>query len=387
MNILRAVMTKELLDGVRDKRALMSAFLFPFLAPLFIYGLMTLVIEQNTKSERVTLPVIGAEYAPTLIERFVENGFIIETFEGDAEAAVTAKTVDLVLEIPSDYQSTMAHFEKTELTVIHDGSRNDTRATVRQVRSLIQDYSSELTALRLISRGVSPKLVRGVQTRNGDIASDEQKAANFLSFVPIYVLMAAFVCGLGLAIDQTAGERERRSLEPLLINPVQRLDLIFGKCLAASLVGTAGMLITLGMCLGAMLLLPIDELGIRFSLQWDQVFWLVIAILPIPFLASSLQLLLGLFAKSFKDAQSYVGFLVFIPVIPSLLMNFLPFATQFWMYWIPVFGQSILMKEILGAEPVTVLAYPAAALPTLLLGLGVCWATSRLLNQERVIQS
>jgi sodium transport system permease protein len=292
-----------------------------------------------------------------------------------------------VLEIPSDYQSTMAHFEKTELTVIHDGSRNDTRATVRQVRSLIQDYSSELTALRLISRGVSPKLVRGVQTRNGDIASDEQKAANFLSFVPIYVLMAAFVCGLGLAIDQTAGERERRSLEPLLINPVQRLDLIFGKCLAASIVGTAGMLITLGMCLGAMLLLPIDELGIRFSLQWDQVFWLVIAILPIPFLASSLQLLLGLFAKSFKDAQSYVGFLVFIPVIPSLLMNFLPFATQFWMYWIPVFGQSILMKEILGAEPVTVLAYPAAALPTLLLGLGVCWATSRLLNQERVIQS
>jgi sodium transport system permease protein len=255
------------------------------------------------------------------------------------------------------------------------------------VRSLIQDYSSELTALRLISRGVSPKLVRGVQTRNGDIASDEQKAANFLSFVPIYVLMAAFVCGLGLAIDQTAGERERRSLEPLLINPVQRLDLIFGKCLAASIVGTAGMLITLGMCLGAMLLLPIDELGIRFSLQWDQVFWLVIAILPIPFLASSLQLLLGLFAKSFKDAQSYVGFLVFIPVIPSLLMNFLPFATQFWMYWIPVFGQSILMKEILGAEPVTVLAYPAAALPTLLLGLGVCWATSRLLNQERVIQS
>ena len=93
MNILRAVMTKELLDGVRDKRALMSAFLFPFLAPLFIYGLMTLVIEQNTKSERVTLPVIGAEYAPTLIERFVENGFIIETFEAVSYTHLTLPTI------------------------------------------------------------------------------------------------------------------------------------------------------------------------------------------------------------------------------------------------------------------------------------------------------
>ncbi|MDA1206042.1 MAG: ABC transporter permease [Proteobacteria bacterium] len=387
MNILRTIVAKELLDGVRDRRSLFSAFLFPFLAPLFIYGLMTLVIQQNTETESITLPVINADAAPALVAHLKEAGFIIEAFEGDPEAEVAAKTVELVLSIPIDYQKTMAAFETTRVTIIHDGSRNDTSATVRQVRNLVRIYSSELNALRLVSRGVSPKLIRGLQTENGDIASDEQRAANFLSFVPIYVLMAAFVCGLGLAIDQTAGERERRSLEPLLINPVSRLSIVFGKCLAASIVAALGMLITLAMCLGAMLMLPIDELGIRFSLKAQQVVGLIMAILPIPLLASSLQLLLGLFAKSFKDAQSYVGFLVFIPVVPTLVMNFLPFATSFWMYFVPVFGQSIMMKEILGAEPVPLLAYPAAALPTLLAGLLVCWLTSRLLDQERVIQS
>ena len=112
--------------------------------------------------------------------------------------------------------------------------------------------------------------------------------------------------GLGLAIDNTAGERERRSLEPLLINPVTRTALIFGKWLAASALAGAGMIITLGLCLAAMLALPIDELGLNFTLTTGQVLMLLIAILPIPMFASSLQLLLGLFAKSFEAEMASI---------------------------------------------------------------------------------
>ncbi|MGB1189288.1 MAG: ABC transporter permease [Pseudomonadales bacterium] len=386
MKLLGAVYRKEMIDGLRDRRSLLSSFFFPFLAPLFIYGLMTLMIEQNTKKETIELPVIGAEHAPALIQHLVENGIAITPFTEDAEQAIRDKTVDLVLEIPADYQASMAAFELTRVGMIHDGSRNDTRATVSRVRQLIRNYSNELNALRLISRGISPRLIQGVQPKNEDIASEEQRAANLLNYIPIYVLMAAFVCGLGLAIDTTAGERERRSLEPLLINPVPRLMLIFGKWLAASTLSAVGMFITLMLCLWTMLALPLDELGLRFSLEHSQIPLLVLAILPVPLLACSLQLLLGLFAKSFKDAQSYIGILVIIPVLPSLVLQFYPVTTSLWMYLIPILGQSLMIKEILGAEPVAVSAYFLSLISTLAASVSICFIAARLLNQERVIQ-
>ena len=386
MNLLRALYQKEMIDGLRDRRSLFSSFFFPFLAPLFIYGLMTLMIEQNTKKEAIELPVIGGEYAPALIQHLLENGIEVTAFSDDPEQAIRDKSVDLVLEIPADYQASMAAFELTRVGMIHDGSRNDTRATVSRVRQLIRSYSSELNALRLISRGISPSLIQGVQPKNEDIASEEQRAANLLSYIPIYVLMAAFVCGLGLAIDTTAGERERRSLEPLLINPVPRLKLIFGKWLAASTLSAVGMVITLILCLWTMLALPLDELGLRFSLAKSQIPLLVLAILPVPLLACSLQLLLGLFAKSFKDAQSYIGILVILPVVPGLVLQFYPVTTSLWMYLVPILGQSLMIKELLGAEPVAFAAYFLSFASTVATSLGICLIAARLLDQERVIQ-
>lgn len=153
MNVVRAVLIKELKDGLRDRRALLSAFLFPLLAPVFIYGLMTLVIKQNTESEDLILPVIGQGYAPALMRQFEEAGFTLEVFDGSPEAAVRDKTVELVIQVPEDYQETMANFELTRVLVIHDGSRNDTRTIVRKVRNLISNYNNELAALRLIVRG------------------------------------------------------------------------------------------------------------------------------------------------------------------------------------------------------------------------------------------
>jgi len=335
---------------------------------------MTLMIEQNTKKEAIELPVIGGEYAPALIQHLLENGIEVTAFSDDPEQAIRDKSVDLVLEIPADYQASMAAFQLTRVGMIHDGSRNDTRATVSRVRQLIRNYSSELNALRLISRGISPRLIQGVQPKNEDIASEEQRAANLLSYIPIYVLMAAFVCGLGLAIDTTAGERERRSLEPLLINPVPRLKLIFGKWLAASTLSAVGMVITLILCLWTMLALPLDELGLRFNLANSQIPLLVLAILPVPLLACSLQLLLGLFAKSFKDAQSY------------LVLQFYPVTTSLWMYLVPILGQSLMIKELLGAEPVAFAAYFLSFASTVATSLGICLIAARLLDQERVIQ-
>ena len=228
MNVVRAVLIKELKDGLRDRRALLSAFLFPLLAPVFIYGLMTLVIKQNTESEAFTLPVIGQAYAPALMSQFKEAGFTLEAFVGSPEAAVRDKTVELVVKVPEDYQATMANFELTRVSIIHDGSRNDTRTIVREVRTLISNYNNELAALRLIARGVSPKIMQGVRTKNSDVASDEQRAANLLSFVPIYVLMAAFVCGLGLAIDNTAPVLHHTHTTPATVTQLSQRHMRLG---------------------------------------------------------------------------------------------------------------------------------------------------------------
>ena len=391
MSIMRIVAKKEFRDGVRDKRALLSAFFFPLSAPLFIYFLLNAVIEMSQVDETVSVPIYGADAAPGLIAYLTEAGIDVDhrnprTLD-EVKSQVADQTLDFALMIPEDFQDTMASYQPPDLLIVSDSSRNDVAAQVGQLRRVLNQYNQELISLRLIARGVSPKVTIGARPITIDVASDQKRTASILNFIPIYVLMAAFVAGLGIAIDGTAGERERKSLEPLLINPIRPIDIIFGKWFASGTFALLGMLATLVLCLVAMFALPIEEIGLSFEISTKQALALLMVSLPVPYIAASLQILLGLFAKSFKDAQSYIGILVILPLVPVIIRQFMPFVTEPWMAGIPIFAQSVLMMDVLAGSVYSFLSLSVALVSGFVASTLLCLVAARLLTTERMIQS
>ena len=391
MSIMSIVAKKEFRDGVRDKRALLSAFFFPLSAPLFIYFLLNAVIEMSQVDETVSVPIYGADAAPGLIAYLTEAGIEVDHRDpqtlGEVKSQVANQTLDFALMIPEDFQDTMASYRPPDLLIVSDSSRNDVAAQVGQLRRVLNQYNQELISLRLIARGVSPKVTIGARPITIDVASDQKRTASVLNFIPIYVLMAAFVAGLGIAIDGTAGERERKSLEPLLINPIRPIDIIFGKWFASGTFALLGMLATLVLCLVAMFALPIEEIGLSFEISTKQALALLMVSLPVPYIAASLQILLGLFAKSFKDAQSYIGILVILPMVPVIIRQFMPFVTEPWMAGIPIFAQSVLMMDVLAGSGYSFLSLGVALASGFVASALLCLVAARLLTTERMIQS
>ena len=391
MSIMSIVAKKEFRDGLRDKRALLSAFFFPLSAPLFIYFLLNAVIEMSQVDETVSVPIYGADAAPGLIAYLTEagievNGRDTQTLD-EVKSQVADQTLDFALMIPEDFQDTMASYQPPDLLIVSDSSRNDVAAQVGQLRRVLNQYNQELISLRLIARGVSPKVTIGARPITIDVASDQKRTASVLNFIPIYVLMAAFVAGLGIAIDGTAGERERKSLEPLLINPIRPVDIIFGKWFASGTFALLGMLATLVLCVVAMFALPIEEIGLSFEISTKQALALLMVSLPVPYIAASLQILLGLFAKSFKDAQSYIGILVILPMVPVIIRQFMPFVTEPWMAGIPIFAQSVLMMDVLAGSGYSFLSLSVALISGFVASALLCLVAARLLTTERMIQS
>ncbi len=385
MRTIGTVFAKEFRDGRRDNRAVMSAFLFPILAPILIYAMMSFLIERRNQSVETVIPVMGAENAPSLIRWLKERDVKIEPFEGDPREAVRTKAEELVVIIPDNFEERFAETRTAVIEIVNDGSRTDTVPTFRRIRDLVYDYNHEIAALRLITRGVLPDVMRVVKVEDIDIASKQQQAVAALNFLPMYIILAAFVSGMGIAVDSTAGERERKTLEPLLINPVQRHDIVFGKLLTASLFSSTGAVLTFVLCIVALLQVPLDQVGLNFHISIQQIVLVSCTVLPVAFLASSLQMMVGIFAKSFKDAQSYIGILTIVPMIPSFFLMLNPVATQEWMYAVPIMGQHIIVVDVLGMKETPTVGYIYSILSSMVLATGCALITARLFQRETII--
>ena len=387
MHPVTIVFGKEIRDATRDKRALLVAFGFPVLAPVLVYFMMTAIIELKMDAEKITIPIVGARNAPAFIQWLEEQDVRLEEFSGDAEQAVRDKEQDLVVIIPDNYQRRLNELRTIAIEIVSDGSRTASQPTVGRVNNLIRDYNREIASLRLIARGVSPEVMRVVISQTVDVATKQQRTATALNFIPLYIILAAFVSGMGLAVDSTAGERERKTLESLIINPVERYQIIMGKWFAATIFAALGMTLTLLLCIVAMSQVPLDEIGLKFHVTTPQIFLMLIATLPLAFLVTSMQLLLGIFAKSFKDAQSYIGLLTLLPVISLVYTMFSPIATEEWMFAIPMLGQHLLLVDVLGAKDVPLIGYFHSAISCLVLGMALVLVTARLFQRESILSN
>jgi sodium transport system permease protein len=205
------------------------------------------------------------------------------------------------------------------------------------------------------------------------------------NFIPMFLVLALFTAAMPVASDSTAGERERGSLEPLLIIPIPRWQLVAGKWLAATWAAMLGMLLTLAFTLVVLSRLALEELGIRNHLGLGQVLLILAAVAPMGLVWPAVQMFVSCFAKSFKEAQSYLGMLVIFPTIPGIVTIFYPITNRPWMHPLPVLGQYSMVTEILGGKAPSVLSFAAALLVAVGLTAILLVTATRLFSSEKIV--
>ena len=351
MNTLMTVMKKELLDLFRDKKTLyLSLFMGPILFPLLILGMGKLATNRiSTQVEKpLELPVIGAQYAPNLVNYLAGRNVIIKPAPKNPDGEIAAQNVDVILSIPETYAEHWMKSEPAEIIILHDSSRDDARIPVQRLTNLLENYSRSTGALRLLSRGVSPTANQPVRIDHKDLATPESRIGQALAFLPYLLILTGFLGGAALVIDATAGERERQSLEPLLATPAGRGLIMSGKISAASAFGMLGLLLTLLSFKLSFMLAP--GLGIKLSMSWLQVSQLLIVLVPIVLIGTCLLTAIAAGAKSVKEAQSYMSMLMMLPILPTIVLMVSPMKNQLWQFAVPFLAQNQMILKIVRSE-------------------------------------
>ena len=383
---LLIVLRKELLDGARDRRSISTLLVSAMITPILLGGMFTVLASRGRDAEEIKLPVAGSEYAPAFIDWMKQQtGVQIVGAPADPERAVQDRTEDVVLIIEEDFSRNLARAVPAPVKLVSDGTRDSARPKVARVRELINAYSGQMAALRLIARGVAPSIAVPVRIEDVEISSAQQRLATLLNILPLLLVIAALTGGMQIAIDATAGERERGSLEPLLLSPVPRAAFAAGKWLAASAFGCGAVLFSMLLTVNVLRRVPWHEMGIRFRVTDNELMSLLALVLPLALFLSAVVMFASTFARSFKEAQSYIGILILLPMLPGILASIYPLSNRPWLAPVPIFGQYALAADALGGKPDAAGFYVVAGLSVIACALALVTITSRLLRRESII--
>jgi len=380
------VYRKELMDWSRDRRSIITVLISSLLAPAIIGVMFTQLASRQRQVEDVTIPVVGAQHAPALVDWLKQQpGVTLVDGPADPQEAVRSRKEDVVVVIDDDFAKNFAASKPAEIKLINDSSSQNATPKVRRIRGLLQSYSSQIGSLRLIARGISPVVANAVAIEDVEVSSAQQRAATLLGFIPLFVMIAAFTGAMSIATDSTAGERERGSLEALLVNPAPRAAIAGGKWLASTTTSMFSVLVTGSLLYALFKYVPLQDLGIRFRMGPDQVIGFIVTLVPLCPFISAIQMYVATFAKSFKEAQSYLSFLMMAQMIPGMMATMNSMATKAWMHYVPWVGQQALLTDVLGNKPISPLVFVIVGVVNITLAMTVIRAVAGLLHRERII--
>ena len=381
------VFLKECRESLRDRRVLINSLLLgPLIGPLLFLVLMRLVIGRELDKAEQPLPVvvIGAERAPELIDALRQMGLRQLPPVADPDLAVREQRIDLALRIAADYGAAWRSGHPAQVELIYDSSRREAQGDVERLRGMLDSYSRRNGALRLLARGLAPTIATPLVMASRDVATPQARGALLFAMLPYMLVLTMFIGGIWLAIDSTAGERERLSLEPLLINPVPRDRILLGKLMATAAFSLASLTLGLLAFLLAGRFMPTEELGLSLALGPHFFAVALPMLVPLVVLVGITQILIAAFARSVREAQTYLGLAQLVPLIPSIVLSVLPVKAQLWMYAVPLLGQQLAIMRLLRAETVPGIALCLSALVTLLAVLAVFLLARRVYNSERL---
>jgi len=391
MRTFLAVFFKEILDNVRDRRTLTSALIMgPIFGPVMFAFVINLSIDRALDDAESTmeLPVIGQEHAPNLL-RFLESRNIDvvagpEDIDGAAEAVKSGKH-DVVLVIPEQFGEQLADTIPARLELFSDEANSQGEKEARRARSAIRAYSRQISGMRISARGINPLLLRPIHIDEVDVSTPSGRSAMLLGMMSYFFIFALLMGGMYLAIDTTAGERERGSLEPLLSLPVTRGQLILGKIFAACVFMAASLLLSLLSFYVVLKFMPLEQLGMTPNFGLPVVAAAFFLLLPFILLGASLMTLVASFTKSYKEAQTWLSVVLIAPTLPILVVSILTLRPQLEFMFIPSLSQHLILVDMVKNEPLNGLHIAISACSTLLFGALLTWICARLYRREGLL--
>jgi sodium transport system permease protein len=386
-----AVFRKEFRENLRDRRTLLSALVFgPVLGPVLLAAMMQFSISHGVTQldENLTVSVAHAERAPNLLAYLNARGIDVVKVDFDeaaARRAVTQQTHKIILEIPEDFGARLQEGQPAPVILYSDSSRAFEQRAVARVRGLVAQYGIEIAQLRFLARGIDPISVLPISVQEVDVSTATGRSVLVLSMMTYLVLLSMLFGGLYLAIDATAGERERGSLEVLLTSPVPREHLMYGKIAAAAAYMLISLILTVTMFSFAISFVGLEKFGATANLGPRAALTMIGCCAPlILFGAAYLSIVAG-FAKSYREAQTYLGLVITIPTLPLMFAGLLGLQAKALYMFVPFLSQHLLLTTVVRAEEIDRLYVVISVTSTLVYGLVLTWIAGRLYRREGLL--
>lgn len=386
------VCRKEVLETARDRRTLFSLLLGPLLGPLLFVTLINVMVSRNLTSveQPLDLPFVGAETAPNLLALLNARGIRPLPDHGlqglaEASAAVRDRRHELVIVLDDRFAEDFATDHGARVTLVFDRSNSRVGSRVERVRGALNAYGQQIGALRLVARGVNPALLRPLIVDEYDVSTPAGRSVLMLGILTYFLLFATLTGGLHLAIDTTAGERERKSLEPLLTTPVTRTSLLLGKMAATMsymLVSLALTLATFNVALGYM---PLEQLGMSSGFDFKTAAVVFLVLVPFAPVGAALMTTVASFTKTYREAQTYLTFVLLVPTLPVMFATMLNVEPKLDLMWIPSLSQHLLITSLIKQEPLDPAFVALSVFGSLAIGAAIAWVATRLYRREAIL--
>ncbi len=349
MKTFLTVLRKELRDFARDRRTfLMALLLGPLIYPLLMLGMGSLAEARvSTQLEKpLEIPIVGADHAPNLVAFLATQDIRAKAPPKDLVAAIRSQREDVAIVIAPDFAEDWRAGTSAKVEIVSDSTRQSAEVPVARVRTALTVYSRQVGALRLVALGVDPSLAQAVAVAQRDVATPEAKQGVLLAvLLPLILVLYAFIGGANLTMDVTAGERERQSLEPLLATPAPRAALVSGKMAAAALIGIVAVALTL-LSFKFSAALSTSPMARSLDVSFAAIGKMMLVLLPLVLIGTALLTFIAAGAKSMKEAQSHLVWMMFMPMLPAYALMAYPLKDQdLWQYAVPFLAQNQMLVK------------------------------------------
>lgn len=374
MTLFRTLFRRELLDASRDKRSVMAGLYYALGTPVLMCLLFSVLLKQLSSSDELLLSIDNADAAPALVQ-YLANKDIRHGEGGEVNA--------IRLVISTDFQQHMQ--QGRPATVIIDADRADDKlqTAIGRVERELGRYNSDIAHLRLMARGIDPQLMQPIDVQMQDQATPDSRGGTFLGIASLSIILTLFYAAMNLAIDTSAGERERNSLTLLLSQPLTSLQLVLAKIAAITCFSMLGLVVILLVSEFAYGMVPWQQLGFNISLNTDFMLFTLMVGLPLALMSASMQLMVSFLARSFKEAQTYVTMVLLVPVALSMITTYN--IAPDYLQWLPIAAQQQAMIAFLKGNAIAMPQLLVSSLLTLAIFAVCSYASSRLLKSEKVI--
>jgi sodium transport system permease protein len=366
--LVKIVYCKELLEALRDRRTLISTILVPMLIfPLLIFGFGSLAARsvQRVQKEGFTVMILGATNSPGLVAALKNTeGLTIIEPKPDYAERISNKKLRTALEIPPAFEKQLREFgtfgtNRPVIKLYHYAGEMRSQFALRTVQKTLRDYSDTLVETRLIQSGLSKEVLKPFEIRDQNVAAPEKVGGNLLGgVIPYIIIFLSFVGALTPAIDVTAGEKERGTIETILASPVSRMELATGKflmVLTASLITTMMSLTSFAVSF-SLPFFAAREMSrsgpnpLHFDLSASAMAAVFVLVLPLAVMFAAILLAIALHAKSYKEAQSYTHPLMMVILLPAMAAMLPGLDLNLGLAFVPILNVSLISKEVLSGN-------------------------------------